>query len=87
MSTRLDGVFGESFHAPLHRKWLRVPEAVRYSGLSRTELYRKISNRDVDSFVYKSHPGAISGIRLVSAESLDAFLDRMAAAAKKESGL
>jgi hypothetical protein len=76
-------VYG-SLPALPRRHWLRVPEAVRHSGLSRTELYRKISTHEVESFVYKSHPGAISGIRLIRAESLDALLDRMALAAKQE---
>jgi hypothetical protein len=77
-------VYGGLLHAGNRRKWGRVPDAVRHSGLSRTEIYALIRRRKVESFVYKRHPGAISGCRMVNLESLDAFLDAQAGAAKQE---
>ena len=55
-------------------KWLRVPKAVKYSGLSRSLLYEKITAHEIDSICIRKR-GAIRGVRLVSVASIDAFLE------------
>jgi hypothetical protein len=63
---------GELTHTPV--VWLRVPEAVRTRGISRTMLYELIKARVIKSSNLRK-PGNIKGIRLISAESLDSYID------------
>ena len=61
--------------AETHRHWGRVPAAVGWCGLSRSELYNLIKEGKIESFVYKSRPDAVSGVRMINLDSLTAFLD------------
>jgi hypothetical protein len=61
-------------HAELVPRWLRVPAAVRYSGLSKSYLYPAISEGKIRSACLRAHPEATRGIRLVDRFSLDEFL-------------
>jgi hypothetical protein len=63
---------GELTHTPV--VWLRVPEAVRTRGISRSMLYELIFTRVIKSALLRK-PGNSRGIRLISAESLDAYID------------
>lgn len=67
------------------RKWGRIRDAVRCTGLSRTHLYQIIAAGQIESFVFKRHPAAVSGCRMINLDSLTAFLDAEAAKAKGES--
>lgn len=77
-------VYGRLLHAGNGPKWGRVPDAVKHSGLSRTQIYELIKAGSIDSFVFKRHAGAASGCRMIDLHSLDAFLDRMAQEAKAQ---
>jgi len=60
---------------PLKPEWIRVPEAVRVSGISRSSLYELIASGKIKSFSNR-HRGAVRGIRLISYDSLMAYLER-----------
>jgi hypothetical protein len=57
-------------------EWLRIPAAVRVSGLSRTYLLSEIVK---DSFVTKhiKKPGKKKGIRLINYASLMEFINNL----------
>jgi hypothetical protein len=58
----------------LNPRWLRIPAAVKYSGLSRSRLYELLSEGKIRSICVKSHKGAERGVRLLDRESIDAFM-------------
>jgi hypothetical protein len=58
-------------------KWLRVPDAVRYSGLCRSSLYQLITAGKIKSVCVRKR-GNTRGVRLLSAESIDAFIESYA---------
>jgi hypothetical protein len=59
----------------LNPRWLRVPGAVKYSGLSRSRLYQLLTERQIKSICVKSHKGAKRGVRLIDRESIDLFME------------
>ena len=67
----------------LHPRWLRIPSAVKYSGLSRSRLYELIAEGSIKSICLKSHRDALRGVRLVDRESVDLFMERLQEAASK----
>ena len=67
----------------LHPRWLRIPSAVKYSGLSRFRLYELIAEGSIKSICVKSHRDALRGVRLVDRESVDLFMERLQEAASK----
>jgi hypothetical protein len=58
----------------LNPRWLRIPAAVKYSGLSRSRLYELLSEGRIKSVCVKSHKGAERGVRLLDRESVDSFM-------------
>ena len=58
----------------LNPRWLRIPAAVKYSGLSRSRLYELLSERKIRSICVKSYKGAERGVRLLDRESIDTFM-------------
>ena len=56
--------------------WLRIPQAVRTRGIGRSTLYALICQGKVKSRVLKARRDSVRGIRLISADSLDAFIER-----------
>jgi hypothetical protein len=60
---------------PLKPEWIRVPEAVRVSGISRSSLYELIAAGKIKSFSNRQR-GAVRGIRLISYDSLMAYLEK-----------
>ena len=58
----------------LNPRWLRIPAAVKYSGLSRSKLYELLSEGRIKSICVKSHKGAERGVRLLDRESVDSFM-------------
>jgi hypothetical protein len=58
----------------LNPRWLRIPAAVKYSGLSRSRLYELLSEGRIKSICVKSHKGAERGVRLLDRESVDSFM-------------
>jgi hypothetical protein len=58
----------------LNPRWLRIPAAVKYSGLSRSRLYELISEGKIQSICLKSNKRAERGVRLLDRESIDSFM-------------
>ena len=52
---------------PITPRWLKVPAAVAYSGISRSVIYELLNARKI-----KSH--RIGAARVIDRESLDAFI-------------
>jgi hypothetical protein len=50
----------------LNPRWLRIPSAVKYSGLSRSRLYELIAEGSIKSICLKSHRDALRGVHLSS---------------------
>jgi hypothetical protein len=60
-------------------RWLRVPGAVKYSGLSRSKLYELLSEGRIRSICVRSQKGAQRGVRLIAwLEPLHHFIDWLA---------
>jgi len=55
-------------------EWVRVPEAVKVSGLSRSSIYELIGSGKIKSFSNRAR-GNQRGIRLISYDSLLGFLE------------
>jgi hypothetical protein len=60
----------------LNPRWLRIPAAVKYSGLSRSKLYELLSERKIRSICVKSQKWAQRGVRLIDRKSIDLFMER-----------
>jgi hypothetical protein len=58
-------------------EWLRIPDATRFSGLGRSSLYELIKEGRVKSVCLRKRNN-IRGIRLINADSLNAFLESFA---------
>src|SRR6516164_3951793 len=59
----------------LNPRWLRIPAAVKYSGLSRSRLYELLSEGSIRSICVKSQKWARRGVRLIDRESIDLFME------------
>jgi hypothetical protein len=55
--------------------WLRIPGAIRVSGIGRSRLYELIRDQKIRSKVLKKHRDSIRGIRLISYDSLLEFIN------------
>jgi hypothetical protein len=62
-------------------EWLRIPDAIKISGLSRSSIYDLITTEMVRSFCHKKS-GATRGVRLISYDSLVKYLNAAAKAAQ-----
>jgi hypothetical protein len=58
-------------------RWLRIPQAVHYSGVNRSRLFKLIAQGVIKTASLKEHPGATRGIRLVDRFSLDLYLEAL----------
>jgi hypothetical protein len=63
-----------STEAALTPVWLRIPGAVRVSGLGRSRLYELIRDQKIRSKVLKQRRDSQRGIRLISYDSLLEFI-------------
>jgi hypothetical protein len=61
----------------LNPRWLRIPSAVTYCGLSRSRLYELLAQGRIKSICLKSHNNAMRGVRLVDKESIDLFMESL----------
>ena len=61
----------------LNPRWLRIPSAVKYSGLSRSRLYELLGPRRIKSICLKSRNNTLRGVRLVDRESIDLFMESL----------
>jgi hypothetical protein len=70
----------------LNPRWLRIPSAVKYSGLSRSRLYELLGQGRIKSICLKSHNKALRGVRLVNRESVDLFMESLQEVATSTEG-
>ena len=68
--------------AALNPVWLRLPQAERYSGLRKSRLYELIAEGEIRSYCLKSRKDSLRGIRLISRESIDDYLNKKAGKAE-----
>jgi hypothetical protein len=70
---------GQSLGAcsPIRPEWLRLPDAIRVSGIGRSTLYQLLSSGAVKSALIRKR-GCQRGIRLISADSLRAYIESFA---------
>jgi len=61
----------------LNPRWLRIPSAVKYSGLSRSRLYELLAKGRIGSICLRSRRDALRGVRLVDRESIDRFMESL----------
>jgi hypothetical protein len=63
----------------LSPRWLRIPSAVKYSGLSRSRLYELLGQGRIKSICLKSHNKIklLRGVLLVDRESIDLFMESL----------
>jgi hypothetical protein len=61
----------------VERNWLKLPDSVVYSSLSRSKLYALIDEGKIRSVCLRDKDKA-RGIRLISRPSLDAYLSKFA---------
>jgi predicted DNA-binding transcriptional regulator AlpA len=69
--------------AEVNPRWIRIPDAVRVSGICRSSIYELINSGAVKSFSHKKE-GKTLGQRLISYQSLIDYLDAAYEASKKE---
>jgi hypothetical protein len=62
---------------PIKPEWLRLPDAIRVSGIGRSSLYALLSSGRLKSAVVRKR-GCQRGIRLISADSLRAYIESFA---------
>lgn len=62
---------------PVRAEWLRVPDAIRASGIGRSLLYELIRERKIKSVCLRKR-NAQRGIRLINADSLSTFIESAA---------
>jgi hypothetical protein len=63
--------------APMKPEWLRIPDAIRVSGIGRSTLYELISSGAIKSVLIRKR-GCQRGIRLISADSLRTYIQSFA---------
>jgi hypothetical protein len=59
--------------SPMKPEWLRIPDAVRLSGLGRSTIYNLLGSGCLKSVAVRKR-GCQRGIRLISADSLRAYI-------------
>ena len=58
-------------------EWLRIPDAIRFSGLSRSSLYELIKENKIKSVCLRKRNNT-RGVRLISADSLSSLIESAA---------
>jgi hypothetical protein len=59
---------------PIVAKWLRIPDAVRVSGLCRSSLYGLMREGKIRSVCLRPSDG-LKGVRLINADSLNRWIE------------
>lgn len=55
-------------------EWIRVNDAIRLSGIGRSSLFTLIRSKRIASKVLKTNPHNVSGLRLISVESIRTYI-------------
>jgi hypothetical protein len=58
-------------------EWLRIPDAIRFSGLGHSSLYELIKEGKIKSVCLRKRNN-IRGVRLISADSLSSLIESAA---------
>jgi hypothetical protein len=58
----------------LNPRWLRIPAAVKYSGLSRSRLYELLAKGKIRSICIRANNQTLRGVRLIDREAIDQFM-------------
>jgi hypothetical protein len=75
-----------SADAPVKPEWIRLDEAVRRFGLSRSRLYQLIGERRIKSFCLRER-NQIKGTRLLNFDSLCEFFEKEAQSEQEEASI
>ena len=76
MDTTISDIHEELRNSPVvERHWLKIPDSVRYSSLSRAKLYQLIEEGAIRSVCLRSKD-KLRGTRLISLPSLESFLSK-----------
>jgi hypothetical protein len=62
----------------LMHRWVKIPVAMKYSGLCRNAIYDLLGTGALRSFLHKTDPSSRWGVRLISLDSLDDYLEACA---------
>ena len=62
---------------PFKPEWIRIPDAIRTFGISRSSLYELIAAGEIKSTALRKR-GAVRGIRIISFDSLAEYCERAA---------
>jgi predicted DNA-binding transcriptional regulator AlpA len=73
----MDDIKPSDIKVNMRPEWLRIPDATKLFGVSRSLLYELMHARRIRSFALR-RPGKIKGIRLISYESLREYLEAQA---------
>ena len=65
----------EEIAAAVEPRWLKIDDAVRFSGICRSKLYSLIKRGAIRSACLREEDN-VRGTRLVNAVSLDAYINR-----------
>jgi Helix-turn-helix domain len=76
-------IYTPSDSPPLRPEWLRVEDAVRVFGISRSKLYQLFNERKIKTFCLRQR-NKLKGVRLINFDSLHAFMESEAAAQEAE---
>jgi hypothetical protein len=60
--------------AAIQPEWLRLPDAIRMSGIGRSRLYQLLSDGSIKSVLLRKR-GCQRGIRLISADSIRGYIE------------
>jgi hypothetical protein len=58
----------------LQPRFLRIPDAVKYSGIGRARLCELVASGQIKSSCIKAHKNAQRGIRVVDRQAVDEFI-------------
>jgi hypothetical protein len=84
VSNHTETLANEPAQAHFRPEWIRIDEAVRRFGISRSRFYQLIGDRKIKSFCLRER-NKIKGIRLLSFDSICSFLESEAQAQQEES--
>jgi hypothetical protein len=65
----------------VEQRWLRVPDAIKYSGLSRAAIYRLMTEGQIRSASVRNR-GRSRGARVIDKTSIDEMFENLSGAGK-----
>jgi predicted DNA-binding transcriptional regulator AlpA len=68
---------------PMRPEWIRIDDAIRIFGISRSKLYELFNERKIRTFCLRQR-NKLKGIRLINLDSLSEFMEAEAQAQEQE---